>query len=67
MLGAPDAAPLIRRIAALCGDPLEEVRLRRMGPLLAAPEPVPLAMIGRGDAVVAFSRREVFELRAELI
>jgi ATP-dependent RNA helicase SUPV3L1/SUV3 len=33
ILGAPDAAPMIRRIAKLCGDPLEEVRLERMGPL----------------------------------
>ncbi|MFC7739039.1 helicase-related protein [Roseomonas sp. GCM10028921] len=67
LLGAPDAAPMIRRIAKLCGDPLEEVRLQRMGPLVAAPEPVPLAEISRGDAVIAFSRREVFALRAELL
>jgi ATP-dependent RNA helicase SUPV3L1/SUV3 len=67
ILGAPDAAPMIRRIAELCGDPLEEVRLERMGPLAAAPQPVPFAEIGRGDAVIAFSRREVFELRAELL
>jgi ATP-dependent RNA helicase SUPV3L1/SUV3 len=67
VLGAPDAAPMIGRIAALCGDPLEEVRLERMGPLVAAPDPVPLEAIGRGDAVIAFSRREVFALRAELL
>ena len=67
VLGAPDAAPMIRRIAALCGDPLEEARLERMAPLAAAREPVPLAEIGRGDAVIAFSRREVFALRAELL
>lgn len=67
ILGAPDAAPMIRRIARLCGDPLEEVRLERMGPLVAAREPVPFGDIGRGDAVIAFSRREVFELRAELL
>ena len=66
LLGAPDAAPMLRRIAALCGDPLEEVHLERMGPLRAAPEAVPLSGIGRGDAVIAFSRREVFTLRAEL-
>lgn len=66
LLGAPDAAPMIRRIATLCGDSLEEVRLERMGPLAATPEPVPLSEIGRGDAVIAFSRREVFALRAEL-
>ncbi|WP_458095631.1 helicase-related protein [Roseomonas sp. WA12] len=67
LLGAPDAAPMIHRIAKLCGDPVEEIRLERMGPLTAATAPVPLAEIGRGDAVIAFSRREVFALRAELL
>jgi ATP-dependent RNA helicase SUPV3L1/SUV3 len=67
VLGAPDAAPMLRRIASLCGDPLEEVRLERMGPLKAAHEPVPLGDIGPGDAVIAFSRREVFALRTELL
>ncbi|MBP0492667.1 helicase-related protein [Pararoseomonas indoligenes] len=67
LLGAPDAAPMLRRIATLCNDPIEEIRLERMGPLVASPAPVPLAEIGRGDAVIAFSRREVFALRAELM
>jgi ATP-dependent RNA helicase SUPV3L1/SUV3 len=67
VLGALDAAPMLRRIAALCGDPLEEARLERMGPLVAAREPVPLEEVGRGDAVIAFSRREVFALRAALL
>jgi ATP-dependent RNA helicase SUPV3L1/SUV3 len=67
VLGAPDAAPMLRRIAELCGDTLEEVRLERMGPLVAARDPVPIGEIGRGDALIAFSRREVFALRAELL
>jgi ATP-dependent RNA helicase SUPV3L1/SUV3 len=67
ILGAPDALPMLRRIAALCGDELEEVRLERMGPLVAARAPVPIAEVGRGDALIAFSRREVFALRAELL
>jgi ATP-dependent RNA helicase SUPV3L1/SUV3 len=67
VLGAPDAAPMIQRIARLCGDPLEEIRLERMGPLVAAADPVALDDIGRGDAVIAFSRREVFELRSALL
>jgi ATP-dependent RNA helicase SUPV3L1/SUV3 len=67
VLGAPDAAPMVRRIAQLCGDSLEERRLERMGPLVAARQPVRMGEIGRGDAVIAFSRREVFALRAELL
>jgi ATP-dependent RNA helicase SUPV3L1/SUV3 len=67
VLGAPDAAPMIRRIAELCGDPLEEVRLERMGPLVAASDPGAIDDISRSDAVIAFSRREVFELRSALL
>jgi ATP-dependent RNA helicase SUPV3L1/SUV3 len=67
LLGSPDAAPMLHRIASLCGDPIEEVRLERMGPLRTARQPVPLGEVGRGDAVIAFSRREVFALRAELL
>ncbi len=67
VLGAPEAAPMLRRIAALCGDPIEEMRRERMGPLVAAPAPVRLSDISRGDAVIAFSRREVFALRAALL
>jgi ATP-dependent RNA helicase SUPV3L1/SUV3 len=66
VLGAPDCAPMVRRIAALCGDPLDEITLLRKGPLVAASEAVPLANLGVGDAVVAFSRREVLDLRAAL-
>jgi ATP-dependent RNA helicase SUPV3L1/SUV3 len=67
ILGAPDALPMLRRIASLCGDTLEETSLERMGPLVAAAEPVPLGQIGAGDALIAFSRREVFDLRATLL
>jgi ATP-dependent RNA helicase SUPV3L1/SUV3 len=67
VLGAPEAAPLVRRIAALCGDPVEEVSLRRKAPLLAARRPVGLGELGPGDALVAFSRREVLQLREELM
>jgi ATP-dependent RNA helicase SUPV3L1/SUV3 len=67
VLGAPDAVPMVRRIAALCGDPLEEVSLRRKGPLVTARAPARLQDLGPGDALVAFSRREVLDLRAELV
>ncbi len=32
ILGAPDCIPLIRRIATLCNDPLDEVSLERKRP-----------------------------------
>jgi ATP-dependent RNA helicase SUPV3L1/SUV3 len=67
VLGAPESATMVRRIARLCGDPLQEVGLARKGPLAAAPEPVPFGDLRAGDALIAFSRRDVLDLRAELL
>jgi ATP-dependent RNA helicase SUPV3L1/SUV3 len=67
VLGAPDCIPMVRRIAELCGDPLDEVTLHRKSPLRAAKDPVALSDLRTGDAVIAFSRREVLDLRATLM
>ncbi|WP_264798810.1 DEAD/DEAH box helicase, partial [Acetobacter peroxydans] len=67
VLGAPDCIPMVRRIAELCGDPLDEISLERKSPLRAASQPVRLADLGAGDALIAFSRREVLDLRAALM
>ncbi|NPD65726.1 RNA helicase [Lichenicola cladoniae] len=66
VLGAPDCVPMVRRIAALCGDPLDEISLERKGPLVAASEAVALGSLQAGDAVIAFSRRDVLDMRATL-
>ncbi|MFT9207331.1 helicase-related protein [Acetobacter orientalis] len=67
ILGAPDCIPMVRRIAELCGDPLDEISLERKSPLRAAAHPVKLADLTTGDALIAFSRREVLDLRAALM
>lgn len=67
VLGAPDCIPMVRRIAELCGDPLDEISLERKSLLRAASHPVRLADLGAGDALIAFSRREVLDLRAALL
>lgn len=67
ILGAPDCIPLIRRIATLCNDPMDEVSLKRKSPLRAADGPTRLDQLGRSDAVIAFSRRDVLDLRADLM
>ena len=66
VLGAPDCLPLVRRIAELCDEPVEVVRLERKSPLRVATEAVGLAAVTDADAVVAFSRREIFALREQL-
>ncbi len=67
VLGSPDCIDMVRRIAALCDDPMDEITLQRMGPLTAADEAVRLASLQTGDALIAFSRREVLDLRAMLM
>lgn len=66
VLGSPDCIPLVRRIAELTDEPVEEIVLQRKSPLRAADEPVALADLQKGDALIAFSRRDVLELRSEL-
>ncbi|MDB5372476.1 MAG: helicase [Belnapia sp.] len=67
VLGAPECATLVRRIARLCDDDMDEVKLERKNPLTAASKPVALGDLKTGDALVAFSRRDVLDLRAELV
>ncbi|MFC7689404.1 helicase-related protein [Paeniroseomonas aquatica] len=67
VLGAPECATLVRRIARLCDDDMDEVKLERKNPLTAARAPVGLGDLRTGDALVAFSRRDVLDLRAELV
>jgi ATP-dependent RNA helicase SUPV3L1/SUV3 len=67
VLGAPECATLVRRIARLCDDDMDEVKLERKNPLTAARTPVGLGDLKTGDALVAFSRRDVLDLRAELV
>ncbi|RBM07108.1 helicase-related protein [Novacetimonas cocois] len=67
ILGAPDCIPMVRRIAELCGDPIDEVHLERKSPLVAADSPVRIQDLQAHDALIAFSRREVLDLRALLL
>lgn len=67
MTGSEDAIPLVKRIAAMTGEPLEIVRLERKSPLHALTEPVAFDDIGAGDAVIAFTRRDVHVMRERLL
>ncbi len=67
VLGSPDCLPLVRRIAELCDEPVEVIRLERKNPLRVAEEAVGLGSVGDADAVVAFSRRDIFALREQLV
>lgn len=67
LAGAPEAEPLVRRLARLTGETVELRRFERMVPLSVLRRPVPLARTEPGDAIVCFSRRDAFALREGLI
>ncbi len=65
--GSDDALSHVRRAAEAAGESLDVVTFARKTPLVALDEPVPLADVQPGDAVVAFSRRAVHEIRETLV
>ena len=65
--GAPEAEPLIRRLAAVTGETVEVRRFERLLPLTFLDRPVPLDETEPGDAVICFSRRDAFALREALL
>ncbi|ONG49977.1 RNA helicase [Pseudoroseomonas deserti] len=67
VLGAPECVPMVKRIAQLCGDTVEEITLQRKGALHASDRPLHAGDLKTGDALVAFSRRDVMDLREGLV
>lgn len=64
LVGAPEARKAIEALAARMEIPLEVHLLKRMGPLSMEPSAVrKRGNLRRGDAVIAFSRREVLMWR----
>jgi ATP-dependent RNA helicase SUPV3L1/SUV3 len=67
LTGAPEAIPLVEHLLAMTGEPLEVKILKRKGRLQVEGVPAKLEKLTRGDAVVAFSRRDVHDLRTRLV
>lgn len=63
--GSPDIAPLLEILAAWCGEELEIYRMERKTPLRAEKN-ISVSEIKKGDAVVAFSRRNILMWREVL-
>lgn len=67
LLGSPTAEPALRALAAHLGVPLEIEHLERKAPLEVDPRPaMGLNALQRGDALIAFSRRDVLFLAQQL-
>ncbi len=60
------AAPAIERLLALCGERAEVRVFPRKQQVQLMPAPVPMTHLLAGDAVVAFSRRDVLMLRDQI-
>lgn len=67
LTGALEAIPLVEHLLAMTGEPLEVKILQRKGELRVESVPANLKNLSRGDAVVAFTRRNVHSLRAQLV
>ena len=60
------AAPAIERLLLLCGEKAETRHFERKQQVQLMPAPVPMTHLQSGDAVVAFSRRDVLMLRDQI-
>ncbi|MFO1226618.1 helicase-related protein [Roseateles sp.] len=60
------AAPAIERLLLLCGEKVERRVFERKQQVQLMPAPVPMTHLLAGDAVVAFSRRDVLMLRDQI-
>ena len=60
------AVPAIENLLGLCGERCEVVHFERKQHVELLPAPLPLASVQKGDAVVAFSRRDVLMLRDQI-
>lgn len=66
--GSADSLDLLRKLVASCGDTLVEHAYERLSPLRVSSRSLrsDLSLIQPGDCVVAFSRRELFQLRQRI-
>ncbi len=60
------AVPAIERLVRLCGESCRVRTFERKQHVQLLPAPVPIAQLKAGDAVVAFSRRDVLMLRDQI-
>ncbi len=64
LTGAPGCREAVQQIADLLGETLTVVETQRLAPLEIERRPTALSKIEAGTAVIAFSRRDVLDLKA---
>lgn len=65
--GSAESLTLLRKIVAICGDELEIKEYQRKTPLNTLKNNISIKNTVAGDAIIAFSRKNVFRLRDKFI
>ena len=63
LCGNGSALQVVKSICEALGDQVEVVHYSRLSPLELAPKHVNISQLASGDAVIAFSRKKVYELK----
>ncbi len=66
MTGSVNALESIKKIAEYLGEELEIVKFKRKNPLQVLEKPIPFREITKGTALIAFSRKDVLNMKAKL-
>lgn len=66
LTGAPGCREAVQQIADLLQEPLTVVETQRLAPLEMETRPTSLSRLESGTAVIAFSRRDVLDLKATI-
>ncbi|KAJ2735663.1 RNA helicase [Coemansia sp. BCRC 34962] len=68
LCGEPSAVPLVKRICASLDEEVEVHEYSRLGALEVSPDSLggKWSNVQKGDCVVAFSRREIFNIKAKI-
>lgn len=67
LCGSPESVPLVERALALTGERLTVVPFQRKNELVALDQPLRWTDVARGDALIAFSRRNLFAIRERVV
>ncbi|KAH3661332.1 hypothetical protein OGAPHI_006739 [Ogataea philodendri] len=66
LCGEVSAVPLVERLVALTGDDIEVNNYNRLGKLVVDNEPISLDEVQPGDCVVAFSKKQILNMKVEI-
>uniref|UniRef100_A0A060TD10 RNA helicase n=1 Tax=Blastobotrys adeninivorans TaxID=409370 RepID=A0A060TD10_BLAAD len=62
--GDEAAAEVVQKICAETGDEVEVKKYQRLSPLKKSGKPINLSQVKKGDCVVAFSKKQLFQYKA---